>query len=336
MTLKAFITGVAGPVLLAKEKSFLKDARPCGLIVFDRNIEDKKQLKRLICEFKEAVGSDELLILIDQEGGRIQRMREPNWRKWPAGALYGKLYKRYPSAAILAAELVYQMMTHELLEVGINVNCVPLLDIPVPGAHDVIGDRALSSDLHIIIELGRAVAKGNLNGGVLPVIKHIPGHGRATSDSHKKLPTIDVSKAVLEETDFQTFKALNDLPLAMTGHLLMTDLDPEHNVSVSTKIISEVIRGWIDFDGLLMSDDLSMEALSGTIGERGRDVVAAGCDVALYCKGDYAQMLDVAANVPALGGKALSRFKNGLAQLKAPLPYDLKQGQALLARLEAL
>lgn len=334
MTLKAFITGVAGPVLLEKEKSFLQETRPCGLIVFDRNIEDKQQLKKLVSDYKEAVGSEEQLILVDQEGGRIQRMRQPHWKKWPAGARYGELYKSDPSAAVLAAELVYQMMTHELRDVGINVNCVPLLDIPVPGAHDVIGDRALSDDLETIIELGRAVAAGNLKGGVLPVIKHIPGHGRATSDSHKKLPTIHASRTELEETDFQTFKALNDLPLAMTGHLLLSDLDPDHNVSVSRKIISDVIRGWIGFDGLLMSDDLSMEALSGTIGERGRDVVAAGCDVALYCKGDYGQMQDVAANVPDLEGKALLRFENGLARLKPPVPYDLEQAQALLARLQ--
>ena len=334
MTLKAFITGVAGPQLLDEEKTFLKEARPCGLIVFDRNIENRDQLKRLVDEYREAVGSDRQMILIDQEGGRIQRMRQPHWKKWPAGARYGELYKRDPEAAKLAAKYIYQMMSEELVDVGINVNCVPLLDIPVPGAHDIIGDRALSGDLETIIELGRCVAQGNLAGGVLPVIKHIPGHGRATSDSHVALPTIDEKRAVLEQTDFKTFKALNDLPLAMTGHLLMTDLDPEQNVSVSEQIISEVIRGWIGFDGLLMSDDLSMEALSGTIGERARDVVAAGCDVALYCKGVYEQMIDVAACTPDLDGKARQRFDRACEQIKSAVPYDRELAVKLLSRLQ--
>ena len=334
MTLKAFITGVAGPQLLDEEKLFLREARPCGLILFDRNISDKDQLKRLIGDYREAVGSDSQYVLIDQEGGRIQRMREPHWKKWPAGARYGELFKKDPEAAVLAAKLVYRMMTEELVEVGINVNCVPLLDIPVAGAHDIIGDRALSGDLQAIIELGRAVAEGNLEGGVLPVIKHIPGHGRATSDSHIKLPTIEATRVQLEQTDFKTFKALNNLPLAMTGHLLMTDLDPVHNVSVSKQIIDDVIRGLIGFDGLLMSDDLSMEALSGTIGERGRDVVAAGCDVALYCKGVYSQMVDVAACVPNLEGKARERFDTAFAQIKAPQTYDREQALALLSKLQ--
>ena len=334
MTLKAFITGVAGPRLLDDEKAFLKESRPCGLIVFDRNIENRDQLKRLVADYREAVGSEQQFILIDQEGGRIQRMRAPHWNIWPAGARYGELYKTDPAAARQGAELVYQMMSEELLDVGINVNCVPLLDIPVAGAHDIIGNRALSGDLETIIELGRCVAQGNLNGGVLPVIKHIPGHGRATSDSHIALPTIEASRDILEQSDFKTFKALNNLPLAMTGHLLMTDLDPDLNVSVSKKIISDVIRDWIGFDGLLMSDDLSMEALSGTIGERGRDVVEAGCDVALYCKGVFDQMLDVAASVPDLEGKALQRFDLAYEQIKPPAPYDKELALDLLSRLQ--
>ena len=227
------------------------------------------------------------------------------------------------------------MMSEELLDVGINVNCVPLLDIPVAGAHDIIGDRALSGDLETIIELGRSVAQGNLNGGVLPVIKHIPGHGRATSDSHIALPTIEASRDLLEQTDFKTFRALNDLPLAMTGHLLMTNLDPDLNVSVSKQIISDIIRDWIGFDGLLMSDDLSMEALSGTIGERGSDVVEAGCDVALYCKGVFDQMVDVAASVPDLEGKALQRFDMAHGQIKSPAPYDKELALELLSKLQA-
>jgi beta-N-acetylhexosaminidase len=224
-------------------------------------------------------------------------------------------------------------MTDELVEMGFNVNCVPLLDIPVSGCHDIIGDRALSNDIGAIIELGRAVANGNLQGGVLPVIKHIPGHGRATADSHVNLPVIDATRQELEQSDFQTFKALNDLPLAMTGHLLMSDLDPKLNVSVSKTIIDEVIRGFIGFDGCLMSDDLSMEALSGTLGERARDVLAAGCDLALYCKGEREQMLDVAANTPELAGKAGARFTAAITCLQPPQPFDEIEAKALLARL---
>jgi beta-N-acetylhexosaminidase len=335
MTLKAFITGVAGPHLLEEEKAFLKEVRPCGLILFDRNIQDKIQLRRLIDDYLEAVGTDRQFVLIDQEGGRIQRMRQPHWKKWPAGARYGELYQKDRQAAILAAELVYRMMTCELVEVGINVNCVPLLDVPVAGAHDIIGDRALSVDLEAIVELGRAVARGNLAGGVLPVIKHIPGHGRATFDSHVRLPEINTSRAELEMSDFLTFKALNDLPLAMTGHLLMTDIDPRYNVSVSKTIISRVIRGWIGFEGLLMSDDLSMEALEGTIGQRGREVVEAGCDVALYCKGVFSHMVDVAASVPDLEGKARQRFDDAISRIKEPQPYDLQQARALLSQLQS-
>jgi beta-N-acetylhexosaminidase len=333
MTFKAFITGLAGAELLPAERDFLREAQPCGLILFDRNIRDRQQLRRLIGDYRAAVGSDRQLVLIDQEGGRIQRMKPPHWRRWPAGARYGELYRRNPAEAVEAARLVYRMIADELTDVGINVNCVPLLDVPVAGAHDVIGDRALSYDIEAIISLGRAVAEGNLLGGVLPVIKHLPGHGRAMADSHIRLPVIDTPRAELERTDFVTFRALNDLPLAMTGHLLIPALDKERNASVSATIIGEVIRGFIGFDGLLMSDDLNMEALSGTIGERARDVVAAGCDVALYCKGVFADMQATAANVPDLAGKALARFDAAMAELKPARDFDRAHAEAAVARL---
>ena len=331
--MKAFITGVAGPRLREDEKAFLKDALPCGLILFDRNIDNRDQLARLVDDYREAVGTDRQLVLVDQEGGRIQRMRQPHWQKWPSGASYGKLYQSHPQDAIEAARLVYRMMSEELVDVGINVNCVPLLDIPVAGAHDIIGDRALSNDMQAIIKLGRAVARGNLEGGVLPVIKHIPGHGRARSDSHVSLPVIDTPLAELQQSDFVPFRALGDLPLGMTGHLLMTALDPDNNVSISRRIISRIIRGWIGFDGLLMSDDLSMEALSGTIGERGRDVVEAGCDVALYCKGVFSQMLDVAASVPELEGRSRERFEQAFERIAPPADFDRQKALALRDRL---
>ena len=331
--MKAFITGLAGPVLLAGERDFLRDARPCGVIFFDRNIENPQQLRRLVDDYLQAVGVGPQLVLIDQEGGRIQRMRAPHWRKWPAAARYGELYAKEPTAAVLAAQSVYRMMCEELVDVGVNVNCVPLLDVPVAGAHDIIGDRAFGGSLEAIIDLGRGVAKGCLAGGVLPVIKHIPGHGRATADSHVNLPMIDASLEQLQQHDFQTFRALNDLPLGMTGHLLMTALDPVHNVSVSKKIIDDVIRGWIGFDGLLMSDDLSMKALSGSIGERAEGVLAAGCDVALYCKGVFGEMQAGAEAAPELQGGAKRRFDAAVELIRPPEDYDRAEAEALLKRL---
>jgi beta-N-acetylhexosaminidase len=328
MTFRAFITGLAGAELLPQERDLLREARPCGLILFDRNIRDRQQLRRLIGDYLEAVGSGRQLVLVDQEGGRIQRLKPPHWRRFPAAARYGELYRRDPVAAIEAARLVYRLIAAELTDVGINVNCVPLLDVPVAGAHDVIGDRALSHDIDAIIALGRAVAEGSLAGRVLPVIKHLPGHGRAMADSHIRLPVIDTPRAELERTDFVTFRALADLPLAMTGHLLIPALDRERNASVSPTIIGEVIRGFIGFDGLLMSDDLNMQALSGTIGERARDVVAAGCDVALYCKGIFADIEATAANVPELSGKALARFDAALARLPTAGDFDRTRAEA--------
>jgi beta-N-acetylhexosaminidase len=227
------------------------------------------------------------------------------------------------------------MIADQLTDVGINVNCVPLLDVPVSGAHNIIGDRALSGQMAAITALGRAVADGCLDGSVLPVIKHIPGHGRATADSHLSLPVIEVSQQELEQTDFSTFKALNDLPLGMTGHLLLTAVDPAQNVSTSKTIISGIIRDWIGFDGLLMSDDLSMEALSGTIGERAEQVVTAGCDVALYCKGVFDEMQKVAAAVPPLTGKALQRFDAAYDRIQPPKAYDRDEAEELLGLLQS-
>jgi beta-N-acetylhexosaminidase len=226
-------------------------------------------------------------------------------------------------------------MMEELAEVGFNVDCVPLLDIPRKGAHEVIGDRALSYDMRAIVELGREVARGCMAGGVLPVIKHLPGHGRALADSHEQLPLIEAPREELEQSDFLPFRALADMPLAMTGHLLLKDLDPQNHVSISPRIISEVIRGFIGFDGLLMSDDIHMEAMAGNMGERARAVLEAGCDLALYCKGEIDQMRAVAAASIELAGRSRERFDAAFAHIaKGPQPFDRNEAEKLLARLQ--
>jgi beta-N-acetylhexosaminidase len=334
MTAKNFITGLSGPVLTGEERELVAREKPCGLILFDRNIEDREQLRRLIGEYCEAVGEERQLVLIDQEGGRIQRMRPPVWRAWPAAARYGELWEKERETALEAARLVFRLMMEELREVGFNVDCAPVLDIPRPGAHEVIGDRAFGTDLKAIIELGRAVAEGCMEGGVLPVIKHLPGHGRANADSHEQLPVIDASRNELERSDFIPFRALRDMPLAMTGHLLLRRIDPNNHVSVSPLIISEIIRGHIGFDGLLMSDDIHMEAMAGGMGERASEVLAAGCDVALYCKGEIGQMREVAQNAGELTGRSLARFNAAFERIRQPpRPFDRERAEALLARL---
>ncbi len=278
--------------------------RPCGLILFARNCDTPEQIRALIASFMDAVGSDEVLVLIDQEGGRVQRLRPPHWRQMPPARAYGLLYRDNPDAAKAAAFAGARLIADELREAGINVNCVPVLDVPQPDAHDIIGDRAYSEDPEVVTALGRAVVEGTLSGGVLPVIKHVPGHGRAKADSHLSLPKIEASKAELAAIDFCPFHALRDAPLAMTAHVLLPCFDDRRPASVSPVIMSEVIRDRIGLKGLVMSDDIGMQALGGSMASRARDVIAAGCDVALHCSGDLAEMREVAdARASARGSK---------------------------------
>ena len=295
--LTAFITALAGPELMPAEAAVLRAARPCGVILFARNVRDPDQVRRLTEAARDCVG-DDILVLIDQEGGRVRRLKPPHWRELPPAAAYGRLYADDPADACLTAGLAARLTAAELRAVGINTNCAPVLDVPVAGSHDIIGDRAYGAEPRQVCDLGLAVAEGYMAGGVLPVIKHIPGHGRATKDSHLDLPVVTASRADLESTDFAAFRRLAHLPAAMTAHVVFAAIDPELPASISARVTAEIIRGAIGFDGLLMSDDLGMKALTGSIAERAQAVIAAGSDVALVCSGDLADTEAVAAVVP--------------------------------------
>jgi len=334
MTLSAVIYGCSGPELTPDEVAFFRETRPFGFILFARNIIDPDQVRALCAAMREAAGHD-APVLIDQEGGRVRRLRPPHWLDHPPAASYGDAIKD-PAQQIAAVALGARLIAHELRDLGIDVDCLPCLDIPVPGAHDVIGDRAYGHEPQIVGALGGAAARGLMAGGVLPVIKHIPGHGRAGVDSHLALPVVETDRETLAATDFAPFKALSHLPMAMTAHVVYTALDPENCATLSQVIISEIIRGEIGFDGLLMSDDVGMHALAGDFRERMRGLFAAGCDIALHCSGDFTEMQDVAAETPALAGEAARRSDAALTLRKAPVedfdPVDARaRRDALLA-----
>ena len=330
---KALITGLSGCTLTAQEAAFLRRTRPCGLILFTRNCAARGQVRALVDEAKAAIGEDDLLVLVDQEGGRVQRLRPPLARALPPAAAYGRLHAAEAEAACHAAFLAARLLADELRAFGINANCAPVLDVPVPGAHDVIGDRAYGDTPAPVIALGRAVMEGLRAGGVLPIVKHVPGHGRATADSHFELPVVAASRAQLEAIDFSTFHALADAPAAMTAHVVFTAVDPDHPASTSERLTREVIRGSIGFDGLLMSDDLSMRALSGTMRARARAVIEAGSDVALHCSGLIEEMEEAAAAVPDLAGPTFQRWRDALDVTRRTEPYDRREAEAALARV---
>ncbi len=329
---KAFITGVSGTALTEAEGAFLAAERPAGVILFARNCDSAEQITALTASVRACVGTDRTLIVIDQEGGRVQRLRPPISRLLPAAARYGALYAKDPSAGLAAARLIARQTAADLTALGITANCAPVLDVPVPGAHDIIGDRAYGRVPATIIALGRAVAQGLMDGGVLPIMKHIPGHGRATADSHLELPVVTASIEELA-SDFEPFTALSSLPAAMTAHVVYTNLDPKHPASTS-RPVHDLMRRKIGFAGLLMSDDLSMKALSGPFAERTQAVLQAGSDLALHCNGDLAEMREVAAAARLLAGEALARFDRALAVTRSPAQsFDEGAAQATLSRL---
>lgn len=309
---------------------FFRDARPCGLILFKRNCAAPEQILRLCSDFRNAVGDERAFVLIDQEGGRVQRLAPPGWRRYPSGRSFGALYRRDPDAGLESARLCARLIARDLRQLGVTVNCAPVLDLPARNAHDVIGDRAYDTAPDTVSALGRAVCEGYLQGGVLPVIKHIPGHGRAEADSHVCLPVIRASRPELAESDFAPFKALAAMPLAMTAHVLMPSLDPDRPASASPFIVEDVIRREIGFDGLLMCDDIGMGALSGSMRDRAHAVLAAGCDVALHCSGDLKEMEAVASVAPALTGEAARRFLQAVSRLCEACPFDEDRAEALL------
>ena len=332
MDLKAFISGCAGLALSDDERHFFAATRPCGLILFARNCGTPEQVAALVTQFKDAVESDDVLVLIDQEGGRVQRLRAPLWRTMPPARCYGRLYESDPEAAKCAAFASARLIAQELRDLGITVNTTPVLDVPQQGAQEIIGDRAFSTDPDIVAALGGAVVEGCLAGGVLPVIKHVPGHGRALADSHLSLPKIDVDPDELEATDFRPFRALRDAPLAMTAHVLIPAFDDRRPATTSPVIMGEVIRNRLGLTGLIMSDDLGMKALRGPFAERARDTIAAGCDVALHCSGALGEMVEVGGAVPPLAGLAAERFARARAALHEPQPFDSAESLALVAQ----
>jgi beta-N-acetylhexosaminidase len=325
--MRAFITGIAGQELTDAERAFLREAQPWGLIVFRRNISEPGALRRLTGDFRATLGWD-APVLVDQEGGRVQRMGPPSWPKYPPAAVYGALYDRDRAAGLAAAQLGGRLIAADLADVGIDVDCMPVVDVPVAGADAVIGDRAFGTRPDRVAALAGAFAKGLAEGGVLPVLKHIPGHGRATADSHQKLPVVTADKQTLEVTDFAAFRPLVGLPLAMTAHVVFTAIDAVAPATTSAAIVRDVIRGSIGYQGLLMSDDISMGALSGSLGERTRAAISAGCDLVLHCNGDMDEMLAVAAAAPLLEGDAARRAKAALVSKKPAAPIDLAAKRA--------
>ena len=329
----ALITGLSGAALTAAERAFLAEVQPAGIILFRRNVETGALLKALVNDARAAVGCDDLLVLIDQEGGRVQRLKPPIARDLPPAAAYAALYAHDPELAKSAAFAIARLAADELRGYGINMNCAPVLDVPVPGAHDIIGDRAYGATPAQIIDLAREVAMGLMAGGVVPVIKHIPGHGRATADSHLDLPIVATSYSDLSKSDFVPFKALAHMPAAMTAHVVFSGIDAANPASTSAKITRDIIRGDIGFDGLLMSDDLSMKALTGPMRARARAVIEAGSDVALHCNGDMTEMRDAAEGVPKLEGAAKARFDRAFAVTRKSERHDSAAAEVLLAAL---
>src|ERR1700692_4106822 len=335
MSTRAFITGVSGPKLNAAEREFIRMARPWGFILFKRNIETPVQVIHLVQELRKELAEPEAPVLIDQEGGRVQRFGPPHWPVYTAGAVFGALYDIDSALGLAAARLSARLIAADLTETGVTVDCLPLADVPVAGADAVIGNRAYGAEPHKVAAIARAVTEGLQQGGILPVLKHIPGHGRATADTHFRLPEVDTSKAELERTDFAAFQPLADLPMAMTAHVVFSALDPAQPATTSATIIQQVIRGVIGFQGLLMSDDVSMNALAGSIAERTRAILAAGCDMVLHCNGKLDEMREVARETPELSGKALERAGRALASRKAPQPFDRLKARAELDALVA-
>ena len=322
MSTRAFITGVSGPELTAAEREFIRSERPWGFILFKRNIETPAQVILLVRELREAIGNPEAPVLIDQEGGRVQRLGPPHWPVYPPGAVFGVLYDIDPALGLTAARLSARLIAADLIELGVTVDCLPLADVPVAGADAVIGNRAYGTEPGKVAAIARAVTDGLEQGGILPVLKHIPGHGRATADTHFRLPEVDTSKTELERTDFAAFRPLAELPMAMTAHVVFSALDPAQPATTSATIIRRVIRGVIGFQGLLMSDDVSMNALAGSIAERTRAILTAGCDMVLHCNGKLDEMREVAAETPELSGMALERARRALASRAAPQAFD--------------
>lgn len=326
--MKAYVSGCAGPRLDREEAAFFAAEPPFGLILFKRNCREPGEVRDLVAAFRDAVGRADAPVWIDQEGGRVQRLRPPVWPDYPPARAIGRLTEADPAAGQRAAWLHGRLIASDLHDLGIDVDCAPLLDVLSEGTSEAIGDRSFGAGAHSVAMLGRAMADGLLAGGVLPVIKHIPGHGRATSDSHVALPKVDAALPVLAVSDFVPFEALADLPIAMTAHIVFQAIDRHNAATVSRVLIRDIIRGRIGFDGLLVSDDVSMHALSGDYADRATAIRDAGCDLVLHCNGRTEEMRRIGETVPALEGKPLERAVRALRFRHPPQPFDRDSGRA--------
>jgi beta-N-acetylhexosaminidase len=316
VSVAAAILGCSGPALTREETAFFQAVKPWGFILFARNVESPDQVKRLVAALRETVGRDDAPVLIDQEGGRVQRLRPPIAPNYPGGSALGALYRSDRDAGLRAAWLMARLHAFDLQRFGISADCLPVLDVPIEGASDVIGTRAYGKDPATVTALGRAAAEGLMSGGVLPVMKHVPGHGRAFSDSHLELPKVDTPLAELRRHDFAPFKALADLPMAMTAHVVYTAIDAAAPATTSKKVVSDIVRGEIGFDGLLISDDTSMKALSGDFPDKAAAILAAGCDIVLHCNGVMEEMRGIVSRTVPLQGRSLQRAERALTYIK--------------------
>ncbi|WP_419901492.1 beta-N-acetylhexosaminidase [Kiloniella sp.] len=292
------------------EKGFFSEINPYGFILFARNCDTPEQIRNLISELRDLSGRDDLPVLVDQEGGRVARLRPPHWRRTPPAAVFGKLYEVNPEKALRAAYLNSCLISHELTDLGFTVDCAPVLDLTIPGAHEIVGDRSYGATPEQVAAIGRVVSEGFLDSGVMPVVKHLPGHGRAMVDSHKELPRVDTQKSELTSSDFEAFRLMNDAPWGMTAHVIYQDIDPDNIATVSEKVIQEIIRGEIGFEGILLSDDLSMKAMHGTYEERARTALQSGCDLALHCNGDQVEMQAVAKGLTSIDNAKSVRLES--------------------------
>jgi len=333
-TPRAVIFGCEGPSVTNWEREFFRDSNPLGFILFARNCETPEQIRTLIADLRDCVDRRDAPVLIDQEGGRVARLKPPQWRAAPPAARFGALYERDGAAAREAVRMNARLIAAELADLGITVDCAPVLDLPIPGADAVIGDRAFAADPEIVAVLGRAFCDGLLAGGVLPVVKHLPGHGRALADSHRELAVVTATRAELEDSDFRPFRALADAPWAMTAHIVYSAIDPDAPATTSAKVIGKLIRGDFGFDGVLASDDLSMEALSGDYATRAAASLAAGCDLVLHCNGKRDEMTAVAEGAGPLSGDAARRVARGEARRVAA--FQAIEVAGLRARLKSV
>ena len=333
MAPRAFVSGCAGTELSADERGFFRSADPWGLILFARNCDGPDQIRALVDDFRTCVGRADAPVLIDQEGGRVQRLKPPIWRAYPEAERFGALYKSDPDAARRAVRSCTRLIAHDLTELGINVDCLPVLDIPQPGAHEVIGTRAYGTTPAQVADLARCAAEALLDGGVAPVIKHIPGHGRAMADSHKALPVVDASAEELRAIDFPPFAGLSDMPIAMTAHVVYAALDPDSPATQSARVMADIVRGELGYDGLVLTDDLGMNALSGSMAQRATRSLEAGCDIILHCSGLLDEAREVGDVTPELSGLPAKRAQRALDRIGEPAKFDVDEAKCDLDRI---